>query len=164
MEAQNELSVPDVTSLIQQAQNSHSDPVSTALSIFGSLSSNISLTGDVLNQALQQAGIQLKGVAATVISQISSISKSGDAVTITNNSKYSAEQGGKTIDVDKLVSFRVGQQNQLPEISNINGLKAHVGIKANVEQIRVAVKNNQKVLEITGSALGFRKTIDIPLR
>ena len=50
---QQQLSVADVTKIIQQAQASGADPVSTAMQIFNNLGNNISVTGDILREAMK---------------------------------------------------------------------------------------------------------------
>jgi RHS repeat-associated protein len=177
--AQN-LTVADVVKIIQQAQKSSSDPVTTAFAIFNNLGSNVSVTGAVLREALSKTGVTLEGAGADLISHADSVSKSGSSVTVTSTSDYSTKQNGNTLYVDKKLSFNVGAQGGLPALSNIKGLHAdtakHSGVTIN--QIAVAMhvytkKENVpgvslgvpvRSLAVTGSKFGFSDTLYSPIQ
>ena len=162
-QGQQQLSVADVSKIIQQAQKSSSDPATIAFNIFNSLGNNASVTGEILRAAIKATGVKLEGAAADLISHADSITKSGNAVTVTSNSRYDTSQNGTTIHVDSKVSFTVGMDKGLPGINNIKGLHAEVGVNASVDKMQVAMKGDQKVLLVTGSKAFFHKTIEVPL-
>jgi RHS repeat-associated protein len=145
--AQQQLSVADVTKIIQQAQKSGGDPVSTGMQIFNGLGSNASVTGDTLRQAIKESKVDLGGAAADLIQHADSISKSGSNVTITNSSAFSSKQGDVTINFAKTVSFSVGADNKtgLPGFSQIQGLSGKQGkLGADVTKIQVVQRGDAR--------------------
>ncbi len=89
-----QLSAEDVTKVIQQAQKSSSDPVSTGMQIFNNLGNNVTVSGDVLRQAVKDTGVTVSGAAGDLISHADRVTKSGSDVTITSKSKFDTNQNG----------------------------------------------------------------------
>jgi len=144
---QNQLSVADVTKIIQQAQQSGGDPVSTGMQIFNGLGNNASVTGDTLRQGIRESKVDLGGAAADLIQHADSISKSGSNVTITNTAAFSSKQGDVTINFAKTVSFSVGADKKtgLPGFSQIQGLSGKQGkLGAGVTKIQVVQHGGAK--------------------
>jgi RHS repeat-associated protein len=145
--AQNQLSVADVTKIIQQAQQSGGDPVSTGMQIFNGLGNNASVTGDTLRQGIKESKVDLGGAAADLIQHADSVSKSGSNVAITNTAAFSSKQGDVTINFAKTVSFSVGADKKtgLPGFSQIQGLSGKQGkLGAGVTKIQVVQHGGAK--------------------
>lgn len=111
--------------IIAQAQAGASDPVTVGMQIFTSLGDNITVTGDVLRQALAAANVAVGAPLSTLVTAAQSIAKSGSQVTITNAQQIQAEINGTPIRFNPVVTFDVGTDGGFPAISNIQGAAAH---------------------------------------
>jgi RHS repeat-associated protein len=154
------LSVGDVSKIIETAQNSKADPVTTALSIFDGMGTNASVTGDTLRSALTANNITPEGDNAKLINNIDSITKTGNDVTINNHSNLTAGH----VSEQKTVSFSVGKQDSHPAITNIQGIKGGIGImKTQVKSVEVvSTSGKQAVLKIETGIHTFTHTIGGP--
>ncbi len=157
-DSQTQLTVAQVIQIIQEAQNSSSDPVSTGMQIFNKLGNNVTVSGDVLREAVQQVGkqtgLKMEGVAADLIAHAKSVTKSGDQVTIANSSKFDVSQKGIGAHIDTKVSFKVGLENGLPSLTDVKGLKVTYGVPIVVTKMQVALKDGKHVLNV-GGHIGF---------
>jgi hypothetical protein len=138
--AQQQMSVADVSKVIQQAESSKSDPVTTAVNLFNGLGTNATVSGSTLRTALSNNGVSVTGNNGKLLNNIESISKSGNNVTITNRRKLTAGY----VSEQKQVSFSVGTLNGRAAITNIRGVSAGVGFfKFGVHSVEVASVSGQ---------------------
>jgi RHS repeat-associated protein len=154
-----DLKLEDVINIIQQVRKGSADPVTMGMNIFNSLGNNVTVSGDVMRQALKDTGIALGGAGADLISHADNISKSGNAVTIANKSDYTTTLGTNILKIDKKVSFNIGTEGGLPVLSAITGLHADTGSHKGVSIDKVAVTMHAfdkksapvRALAVTGS-------------
>jgi RHS repeat-associated protein len=124
---QQQLSAQDITKIIKSAQASSSDPVTTAINMFNNLGENVTASGDALRQGMKQAGFAMPDTLAPVVSNATSISKSGRAVTIESAKRAEYKVEGNTIRVDKTVRFNVEVGKGTAALTGISGLSAKAG-------------------------------------
>jgi hypothetical protein len=153
------LSVDDVQKIIAQAQAGATDPVTVGMQIFTSLGDNVTVTGDVLRQALAAADVPVAGSLSTLVAASQSIAKSGSQVTVTNSQQIQTEINGTQIRFDSLVTFNVGTDGGFPTISGIEGAAAHKIFWIGITEIQLQVNQGVKTLHVVTSA-GSR---DFPL-
>jgi RHS repeat-associated protein len=133
------LTVQDVVKIIEQAQKSGSDPVTTAIQIFNSLGNNVSVTGDALRQAIAQTNLNLDNTTKALLASAKNLAKAGNVITIENNGKGSVHIDAQTtLKFAATVSFSVGLSNGLPALQNIKGLSGEQGLlKGDISAMQV---------------------------
>jgi len=129
------------------------------MQIFTSLGDNVTVTGDVLRQALVAANVAVGGPLSALVAASQSIAKSGSQVTVTNSQQIETEISGTQIRFDPLVTFNVGTENGFPTISNIQGAAAHKIFWIDITEIQLQQNQGVKTLHVVTSA-GSR---DFPL-
>jgi len=153
------LTVDDVKGIIAQAQAGATDPMTVAMQIFTSLGDNVTVTGDILRQALAAANVAASGPLSTLLAASQGIAKSGSQVTVTNSQQIQTEINGTQIRFDPLVTFNVGTDGGFPTISNIQGAAAHKIFWIGITEIQLQQNQGVKTLHVVTSA-GSR---DFPL-
>lgn len=153
------LTVEAVKSIITEAQAGSNDPVSTAIQIFNNLGDNVSVSGEVLRQALSESNVPIGGPLSPLIGASQSVAKSGSQVTVTNSHEVKANISGTDIKFSPVVSFTVGMPGGLPTIDNIQGAAVHKIFWIGITQIQLRENNGQKILHVVTTAA----TRDFPL-
>ena len=124
--AQN-LSAHDIAQIIKSAQASSSDAVTTAISMFNNLGQNVTASGDALRAGMKEANFAMPDALAPMVSNATSLSKSGNAVTIESAKEAKYQIGDNTIRVDKTLRFNVEVGKGTAAITGISGLSARKG-------------------------------------
>jgi len=112
---------------VTSAQASSSDTVTTAINMFNNLGQNVTASGDALRGGMKEANFALPGTLAPMVSNVTSISKSGSAVTIESAKGGDYPVGVKTIRLDKTVRFNVEVGKGTAALTGISGLSAKFG-------------------------------------
>jgi hypothetical protein len=146
------LNVADVKNIITQAQAGVSDPVSAGMQIFNKLGDNVTVSGDVLRQALTESGIPTDGPMSALVAGAESIAKTGSQVTVTSAKDIQTQISGTSIKFNALVTFTVGMDGGFPTISNIQGAAAHKVFWIGITEIQLRENNGVKTLHVQTSA------------
>lgn len=77
------LTVDDVKKVIARAKSAKADPLGVVMGVFEGLGESASVTGDVLQQSLQESGIPLPAEAKEVLGGIQTIEKDGEKLQLT---------------------------------------------------------------------------------
>lgn len=158
-QAATHLSAADVAKIIQQAQQSSSDPATTAINIFNGLGDNVSVTGDALRQGIKDSKVTLDDTSSALLSKATSLTKTDNEVTINSSSKESSVSLGiLNLKIANKVTFTVGSEKGSPELTNIAGLKAGKGVYLDVQKISVRPSGNSKAVFIqAGKGLAHKE-------
>ena len=151
------LTAADLKNIINAAQDGAADPMLAVAQILQNIGTNVAVSGDVLRSALAEAGITLTGVLASLVAALQSISKFGNAITISNAQQLQAEVRGTPLRLQPTVSFIVSMDGAVPMITDIQGVAAHRFIWLDIQQLQL--NQQQKTLRVVTSA-GAR---DFPL-
>jgi len=151
------LTVDDVKNVITQAQAGAADPVTIGMQIFNNLGADVTVSGDILRQALTASNIAVDGPLAALLAAAQSITKTGSQVTVSNAQEIQTEISGTPIKFKQLVTFDVGTDGGFPTISNIQGAAAHKIFWLSVTQIQLRQDQGQRILhvETSGGARDF---------
>jgi RHS repeat-associated protein len=157
------LTVKDVVKIIEQAQKSGSDPVTTAIQIFNSLGNNVSVTGDALRQAIAQTHFNLDDTTKAMLANATSLTKNGNQVTINSQSETEQKIQGFQVRVETIVAFRVNADKTNPSFADINGLGVHIGVWLDVQKVSVGPYKKGKALFIQAGKGWVHKTAAVPI-
>ena len=152
------LTVEDIKRIIAQATSSGGDPVSLGMQIFGTLGDNISTSGQLVSQALQESSVAVQGPLAALLTAAQTITKNGPQVQITNLEEIKTDIGGTSIRFKQAVSFDALDDGGLPTLRNIVGVAVHNFLWLDITEIQLRQKEGQRVLHVVTSG-GSR---DIP--
>jgi|SRR5579872_1944816 len=151
------LTPEDVENIITEAQVGETDPVTVGMHIFDNLGDNITLSGDILRQALMDSNVAAGGLLAALIAAAQNVTKIGSQVIVTNAEEIKAEIGGTGIKFKSLVKFNIVVEGGLPTISNIQGVAAHKVFWFDIKQIQLRQDQGKRILhvETSGGARDF---------
>jgi RHS repeat-associated protein len=150
-QTQNQLSAAAVTKIIQQALASGADAATLGIQLFNGLGNNVSVTGDALRQGIKDSNVKLDDTTNALVANISSVTKTGDQVTIKNSTQSSTNISGYTLSVDKTVSFRVGvsTETNLPGLYNVKGISGGQGaLTGSLSKAQVILEGGHKYLQL----------------
>ena len=149
------LTLDQLTKIISDAKSGSQDPLSMAVGIFGSLAPSVSVSGDLLRQALTGSGIPLKGPLSVFLNGIQSVSKSGNQVKAISTEPTEVVFKDSTIRLLAEVVLDVSEDEGLPALTNITGIAVHKLGWLNIETVAVKKVEQQTVLHIV-TPLGSR--------
>jgi RHS repeat-associated protein len=149
LQAQN-LSAHDIAQIIKSAQANSSDAVTTAISMFNNLGQNVTASGEALRAGMKEANFSMPDALAPMVSNATSVSKSGNAVTIESAKRAEYQLGDNTIRVDKTVRFNVDVGKGTAAVTGISGLSAKKGfLWPGINEVRyTSTGQNRGTLEI----------------
>ncbi|MGA2482803.1 MAG: hypothetical protein ABSF92_06780 [Candidatus Acidiferrales bacterium] len=153
------LTVDDVKNVIAQAQAGAADPVTIGMQIFNNLGATVTVSGDVLRQALAASNIATDGPLSALLAAAQSITKAGSQVTVSNSQEIQTELSGTSIKFKQQVTFEAGTDGGFPTLSNIQGAQAHKVFWLNITEIQLRQDQGQRILHVATSG-GAR---DFPL-
>ncbi|MFZ0413306.1 MAG: RHS repeat-associated core domain-containing protein [Candidatus Acidiferrales bacterium] len=154
---QAQLSAADVTKIIKSAQASGADPTTLGMKIFSSLGNNVSVTGDALRQGVKDSNVKLDDTTNALLANVTSVTKSGDQVTITNSQKSTQDISGYAVSIAKTVSFAVGTSKAgLPGLYNVKGISAaQGGLSGNISKAEITMQGSHRFMEFSVTKYGI---------
>lgn len=109
---------------------------------------------------MAKAGTELDETTSAVVGNVESISKSGNTIEISSSRESKIDTGdGNSVTIGESVSFKVENSSDNPSISDINGIKADLGVKVKINSVQVV----EGGVDVTASKFGFQHTTHIPL-
>lgn len=157
------LSAADVARIVQQAQQSSSDPATTAINIFNDLGNNVSVTGDALRQGIRDSKVTLDDTSNALVANATLITKNGSQVTINSKNETTTSINGNDVRVATAVRFTVGTEKGNPTLSHISGLQVKKGIFLDVQKISVGTDNGHKAVFVQAGKGWIHATVPFPL-
>lgn len=142
------LTVEDVKQVIEKVKAAGTDPVGIARELFEGLGDSASVTGDVLHQGLQQAGLGLPGDARDILGAIQTLDKTGDDVKLTLTSELQPEVRGIKL---KLGPAITGTLQQFPDgiaLSGINGISVNQFIWIDIQRLQFKDSGGKRSVKV----------------
>ncbi|MDR3713977.1 MAG: RHS repeat-associated core domain-containing protein, partial [Puia sp.] len=156
-DGEEELDKKQVVQIIQNAEKASSNTGQLAANILKALPDNATVSGSTLSAALKDTGVKLDGAVGGALNNATSISKSGDTVTIQSKSATAVNLGGTKVSFAATVSFKVGVTNGNTTLSDIKGVSATKGMTASVTKLELGQSKAVATYKFMGT-----HTMDIP--
>jgi hypothetical protein len=148
----NDLSFEQLMKIISDAKAGSLDPLSTAIAIFASLGNTVSVSGDLLRQALTASSLAMNGPLSDVANRIQSILKTGNQVKFTNTQTSEFTLRDTTMRFLAEVAFTVSQDGTLPALTNITGFAVHKVFWIDIQAMAVKKTSDQTLLHVVTAA------------
>jgi hypothetical protein len=145
------LTVDDLKAIIEQAQAASVEPVSLGIQIFNALGDNLTVSGDILRQALAESKIVLEGPLGILIDSVQLVTKNADNVTLTNRQELQTTINGVPIKLKPVVTLSAGTEGGCPTIGSIKGVAVHKLFWFDIQEIQVRENQGQRILHVVTS-------------
>jgi hypothetical protein len=130
------LSVEDVKKLIKKAQVAKADPVGMGMGLFAGLGENASVTGDVLQQALEESSIPMPADAKEILGTVQSLSKKGDQVQLAFGSQLSPVVKGTQLRLGPTISATLQKFPDGLALADISGISVNKFVWIDVQRVQ----------------------------
>jgi hypothetical protein len=122
-----ELNKDQVVKIIQQAvtastTNGQVNNGQLAANILKALPTDSSVSGKTLSEAITATGVKLDSTVGSLLSNASSVSRSGDTIQITSKGDFTVQAGDHTLKLSSSISLHVGTENGSVALTSIKGV------------------------------------------
>jgi len=130
------LTVADVKKLIVKARAAKADPVSVGMGLFEGLGENATVTGEALQQALQESGIPLPAEAKDILGTVQSMDKNGDQVQLTFGSQLSPVVKGTQLRLGPMIAATLQKFPDGMALADITGISLNKFVWIDVKRVQ----------------------------
>ena len=142
------MTTEELKSLLHEAAGAQQDPAAL-LTLFNKLGPNVVIEGATLRESLNGTSLEPPDEASRkVLENVVKVTKKEDTVVVESKQAFKGELQGMTVELGKLIRFRVGIDKSLPTISRLRGVRVDSGKVGMVEPSRIQIAKNDKDEEI----------------
>jgi hypothetical protein len=142
------LTVEDVKRVIEKARGAGADPVGIARGLFEGLGESASVTGDVLQQGLQESGVPLPAESKDIFGAIQTLEKNGDDVKLTLTSELQPEMRGIKLKLGPVIA---GSIQKFPDgfaLVGINGVSVNQFMWIDIQRVQFKDNSGKRSVKV----------------
>jgi hypothetical protein len=130
------LTVEDVKKLVEGARGGTADPMAILRGLFEGLGESATLTGDVLQQGLQESGIPLPAEAKTILGNVQTVEKSVDDLKLVLTSELQPEVRGVKLKLGPAISGTIQKFPDGVALVGISGVLVNQFIWIDIQRVQ----------------------------
>lgn len=142
------LTVEDVKQVIEKVKGAGTDPVGIARELFEGLGDTASVTGEVLQQGLLQAGLGLPGDATNIFGAIQTLDKTGDDVKLTLTSELQPEVRGIKLKLGPTITGAIQKFPDGIALTGINGISVNQFIWIDIQRLQFKDSGGKRSVKV----------------